>query len=57
VEIAGTIETARDAMALVSEAAGTISGSVASKGADAFEFTLAGAPPKAEPLVFQRQKP
>jgi len=57
VEIVGTIETARDAMALVSAAAGTISGSVASKGADAFEFTLAGAPPQAEPLVFQRQKP
>jgi hypothetical protein len=57
VAISGTIETARDAIALVSEAAGTMAGKVASKGADAFEFTLAGAPADAKPIAFQRQKP
>jgi hypothetical protein len=56
VEIAGTIETARDAIALVSEAAGTMTGGVQSKGADAFDFTLVGAPKEAKPLEFQRQK-
>jgi len=40
----------------VSEAAGTMTGTVASKGADAFEFALAGAPGGAKPIVFQRQK-
>ncbi|MFM7137426.1 MAG: tetratricopeptide repeat protein [Planctomycetota bacterium] len=57
VAISGMIETARDAIALVSESAGTMSGKVASKGADAFEFTLAGAPADAKPIAFQRQKP
>ena len=57
VAISGTIETARDAIALVSESAGTMAGKVASKGADAFEFTLAGAPADAKPIAFQRQKP
>ena len=46
-----------DAVALVSESAGTMTGKVASKGADAFEFTLAGAPADAKPIAFQRQKP
>jgi len=55
VAISGTIETARDAIALVSEAAGTMTGKVASQGADAFEFTLAGAPPDAKPIVFHRR--
>ena len=57
VAISGTIETARDAIALVSESAGTMAGKVASKGADAFEFTFAGAPTEAKPIAFQRQKP
>ena len=57
VAISGMIETARDAIALVSESAGTMTGKVASKGADAFEFTLAGAPADARPIAFQRQKP
>ena len=57
VAISGMIETARDAIALVSESAGTMAGKVTSKGADAFEFTLAGAPADAKPIAFQRQKP
>jgi tetratricopeptide (TPR) repeat protein len=56
VEIAGTIETARDAIALVSEVAGTMTGGVQSKGADAFDFKLAGSPPTAQPIAFHRQK-
>ena len=56
VELSGTIETARDAIALVSATAGTMSGSVTSKGPDAFEFLLAGAPPGAKPIAFQRRK-
>lgn len=55
VEIAGTIETARDAIALVSEQAGTMGGTVVSQGPDAFEFTLAGGPPGSKPLLFKRQ--
>jgi len=55
VEITGTIETARDAIAMVSETAGTMGGTVVSKGPDAFEFTLAGGPPGAKPLLFKRQ--
>jgi tetratricopeptide (TPR) repeat protein len=57
VAISGTIETARDAIALVSESAGTMAGKVASKGADTFEFSLASAPADAKPIAFQRQKP
>jgi len=56
VEISGTIETTRDAIALVSQTAGTMTAQVASKGADAFDFTLVGAPPDAPPLSFQRRK-
>jgi len=56
IELSGTIDTARDAIALVSEKAGTMTGKVVSKGADAFEFTLAGAPADAKPITFQRQK-
>jgi hypothetical protein len=57
IEIKGTIETARDAIALVSASAGTMTGAVASKGADAFDFTLAGGPPDAKPIAFTRRKP
>jgi tetratricopeptide (TPR) repeat protein len=56
VEISGTIQTAADAIALVSEKAGTMTGKVVSKGPDAFEFTLSGGPPGAKPLLFNRQK-
>jgi tetratricopeptide (TPR) repeat protein len=56
VELAGTISTARDAISLESEQAGTMAGKVASKGPDAFDFTLAGAPAGAKPLAFTRQK-
>ena len=55
-ELAGTIETAGDAIALTSEKAGTMVGKVAAKGPDAFEFSLPGAPAEAKPLLFQRQK-
>ncbi|MEI7780858.1 MAG: tetratricopeptide repeat protein [Planctomycetota bacterium] len=56
VELSGTIATARDAIALESEKAGTMTGKVVSKGPDAFEFALAGAPAEAQPISFQRQK-
>ena len=56
VELAGTVETARDAIALNTEKAGSMVGKVQSKGADAFDFTLVGAPKEAKPLEFQRQK-
>ena len=56
VELSGTIETSADAIALVSEKAGTMVGKVASKGPDAFEFSLPGAPAGTKPLRFERQK-
>jgi Flp pilus assembly protein TadD len=56
VELSGTIETAADAIALVSEKAGTMTGQVKSLGADAFEFSLPGAPTGTKPLRFDRQK-
>jgi hypothetical protein len=56
VELSGTIETSADAIALSSEKAGTMVGKVVSKGPDAFEFSLPGAPAEAKPLLFQRQK-
>jgi hypothetical protein len=55
-ELSGTIETAADAIALVTEKAGTMAGKVAAKGPDAFEFSPAGAPADAKPLRFERQK-
>jgi len=55
-ELSGTVQTDVDALALVSEKAGTMAGRVVSKGADAFEFSLPGAPPDAKPLLFERQK-
>jgi tetratricopeptide (TPR) repeat protein len=56
VELSGTVETARDAIALNTEKAGSMVGKVQSKGSDAFDFTLVGAPKEAKPLEFQRQK-
>lgn len=56
VELSGTIETTADAIALISEKAGTMTGQVKSLGADAFEFSLPGAPAGTKPLRFDRQK-
>jgi tetratricopeptide (TPR) repeat protein len=54
--LSGDIATAPDAIALQSEKAGTMAGKVVSKGPDAFDFALAGAPADAKPIAFQRQK-
>ena len=55
VELKGTIETSADAIALVSESAGTMVAKVTPKAADSFEFALPSAPKDAKPLVFTRQ--
>ncbi|MBM3956010.1 MAG: tetratricopeptide repeat protein [Planctomycetes bacterium] len=55
VELSGTIETAADAIALVTDGQGTMAGKVTSKGADAFDFLVVGAPADAKPLEFKRQ--
>ena len=55
VELKGTIETSADAIALVSESAGTMVAKVTPKSADSFEFALPSAPKDTKPLVFTRQ--
>ena len=55
VTLDGSIETTADAVALVSESAGTMVAKVTPKTADAFEFTLAAAPKDTPPLLFTRQ--
>ena len=55
VELKGTIESSADAIALVSESAGTMVAKVTPKAADSFEFALPSAPKDAKPLVFTRQ--
>ncbi|NDC63538.1 MAG: hypothetical protein EBZ59_06020 [Planctomycetia bacterium] len=55
VELSGDLSSSRDAIALRTEKAGTMEGTVVSKGPDAFEFMLSGAPREAKPLLFQRQ--
>ena len=55
VELKGTIETSADAIALVSESAGTMVAKVTPKAADSFEFALPSAPKDTKPLVFTRQ--
>ena len=55
VELTGSIDTASDAIALVTENQGTMAGKVTSKGADAFDFLIVGAPADAKPLEFKRQ--
>ena len=55
VTLDGSIETTADAVALVSESAGTMVAKVTPKTADAFEFSLAAAPKDTPPLVFSRQ--
>jgi len=56
VELTGTIETAADAIALVSESAGTMLAKVTPRSADSFEFALPSAPRDAPPLLFTRQR-
>jgi len=56
VEISGGIATTSDTISLDSEKQGSMVGSVVSKGADAFDFALVGAPKEAKPLEFRRQK-
>jgi uncharacterized protein (DUF2147 family) len=56
IELSGEIETSRDTISLNTEKSGSMVGNVKSKGPDAFEFSLAGAPKEAKPLDFQRQK-
>ena len=56
VELSGEIGTSTDEMALQTEKNGTMVGKVVSKGPDAFEFLLSGAPKDAKPLAFERQK-
>jgi len=55
VELAGTVETSADALALITEKAGTLAGKVASQGPDAFELSPPGAAEDAKPLLFRRQ--
>ena len=55
VELTGTIETSADAIALVSESAGTMVAKVTPTGPDAFEFSLPSAPKDTKPLRFARQ--
>jgi hypothetical protein len=55
VELAGTIETAADAIALISKSAGTMVAKVTPKAADSFEFSLPSAPKDTKPLLFTRQ--
>ena len=55
VELSGTVETSADALALITEKAGTLVGQVASQGPDAFEFSPPSATRDAKPLLFRRQ--
>jgi len=55
VDLNGTIETAADAVALVSESAGTMVAKVTPRDANSFEFSLPSAPSGTPPLVFTRQ--
>ncbi|MFM8735023.1 MAG: tetratricopeptide repeat protein [Pirellulales bacterium] len=55
IELEGTIETSGDAIALVTEAAGTMVARVTPKTADSFEFALPAAPRGTPPLVFARE--
>jgi hypothetical protein len=49
------VETSADALALITEKAGTLAGKVASQGPDAFELSPPGAAQDAKPLLFRRQ--
>jgi len=56
VELKGKLDSNADQIALQTESQGTMVANVKSKGPDAFEFLVAGAPKDAKPLEFRRQK-
>jgi len=56
IELKGTLDSAADQIALQTEAQGTMVANVKSKGPDAFDFLVEGAPKDAKPLQFTRQK-
>ncbi|MEN9666737.1 MAG: hypothetical protein RLZZ326_3100, partial [Planctomycetota bacterium] len=56
IELKGTLDSAADQIALQTEAQGTMVANVKSKGPDAFDFLVEGAPKDAKPLQFARQK-
>ncbi|MFM7077872.1 MAG: hypothetical protein ACKO3G_17660, partial [Planctomycetaceae bacterium] len=56
VELSGRLDSNRDSIALETESQGTMMAKVTSRGADAFDFIVAGAPKEAKPLEFKRQK-
>jgi hypothetical protein len=56
VALSGGIATTADSISLDSEKQGSMVGNVVSKGPDAFDFALVGAPKEAKPLEFRRQK-
>ena len=56
IELSGNLESNRDTLALQTESQGTMVAKVTSKGADAFDFIVAGAPKDAKPLEFKRQQ-
>jgi tetratricopeptide (TPR) repeat protein len=56
IELKGSLESAADQIALRTESQGTMVANVKSKGPDAFDFLVDGAPKEAKPLEFRRQK-
>ena len=56
IELKGTLDSNADQIALQTESQGTMVANVKSKGADAFDFLVEGAPKDAKPLQFARQK-
>jgi tetratricopeptide (TPR) repeat protein len=56
IELKGTLDSAADQIALQTESQGTMVANVKSKGPDAFDFLVEGAPKDAKPLQFTRQK-
>ena len=56
IELKGTLDSNADQIALQTEAQGTMVANVTSKGPDAFDFLVEGAPKDAKPLQFARQK-
>ena len=56
IELKGTLDSNADQIALQTEEQGTMVANVTSKGPDAFDFLVEGAPKDAKPLQFSRQK-
>ncbi|MEI8370271.1 MAG: tetratricopeptide repeat protein, partial [Planctomycetia bacterium] len=56
IELKGSLDSNTDQIALQTEAQGTMVANVKSRGPDAFDFLVEGAPKDAKPLAFQRQK-